>query len=84
MHYVEPVHHPAFLLITFASASTLAANMLNLVLLSRDQPLHQSGLTWQQRVAARYHRHPRLITAVLACFAVSALLWIAYVVTFLV
>jgi hypothetical protein len=84
MRYVEPVHHPAFLLIFFASASMLAANMLNVVLLSRDQPRHQSGLTWQQRVAARYHRHPRLITAVLACTAVSALLWIAFGVTLLV
>lgn len=72
------MHYPASLLFELAVASSLAGTAVTLVMHSQDDPDRGPGLTWRQRVIARYRRHPRMLPAALACAVAAVALWIAF------
>jgi hypothetical protein len=81
MSYVGHMRSTASWLQLASEVLSLAFAILNVVALTRDVPPQRSGLTWRQRSAARYRRHPRMVTVQLAVGAVTLVARVSYFVT---
>jgi hypothetical protein len=82
--YVYRVHHPVSWLIPVGVVLSLTSFALLQVMVRRDEPREVSGLTWDARVSAANHRHPRLGWTLAACLTAAALAGTAYCVTIFV